>query len=88
MVKNWRNLMDWTGWKWRPSSYLLSLLMVRAYETACHAAEGSLPSSKSILRHFVKLVLSTENSRFVILCIKALEEGHTSFENKSFQQLY
>ena len=62
-IKHWRNCVDWGEWKWRPGSYLLSLLLVRAYENACFAAEGSLPSSKDILIRFVKLVESTQRPR-------------------------
>ena len=62
-IKHWRNTVDWDGWKCRPSSYLLSLLIVRAYENACLATEGNLPTSKDVLIRFVKLVQSTQSSR-------------------------
>ena len=63
VVKQWRNSVDWTGWKWRPTSYLLSLLVIRAYENACLVSEGTLPSHKSVLIKFVKLVQSTQHTK-------------------------
>uniref|UniRef100_H2XZL5 2'-5'-oligoadenylate synthetase 1 domain-containing protein n=1 Tax=Ciona intestinalis TaxID=7719 RepID=H2XZL5_CIOIN len=63
VVKYWRNAADWNEKRWRPSSYLLSLLLIRAYENACHIIEGSLPSNRTVLKCFVKLVLSTANSK-------------------------
>ena len=63
VVKFWRNAADWNERKWRPTSYLLALLLVRAYENACHVVEGSLPSNKTVMKSFVKLILSTGNPR-------------------------
>ncbi|XP_076822448.1 uncharacterized protein LOC143468872 isoform X1 [Clavelina lepadiformis] len=63
VIKFWRNAADWNERKWRPTSYLLALLLIRAYENACHVVEGSLPSNKTVMKSFVKLILSTGNPR-------------------------
>nr|XP_039274346.1 uncharacterized protein LOC120348292 [Styela clava] len=63
VVKNWRNTVDWIDAKWKPPSYLLALLLVRAYEIACHEVEGSLPSNRTVINSFVNLVLTSKNEK-------------------------
>jgi len=59
VVKQWRSWCDWKDDKWKPPSYLLSLLVIRAFENACHVIDGNSPDEKVIVRYFIKLVLST-----------------------------
>ena len=45
-------------------SYLLSLLVVRAYENATsRSMDGQLPTDRVVLGYFVKLVLSTAHHK-------------------------
>lgn len=60
VVKRWCSLVDWKDdSKCKPPNYLLCLLVIRAFENACHNTEGSLPSDKTVIKYFIKLVLST-----------------------------
>ncbi|XP_078595199.1 uncharacterized protein LOC144872674 isoform X4 [Branchiostoma floridae x Branchiostoma japonicum] len=57
MVKNWRNCVDWGEKKKRPNSYLLTLMVHKAYEEACRFTEsiGDTPLEEDILREFINL---------------------------------
>ncbi|XP_066284344.1 axoneme-associated protein mst101(2)-like isoform X2 [Branchiostoma lanceolatum] len=57
MVKNWRNCVDWGEKKKRPNSYLLTLMVHKAYEEACRFTEsiGDTPLEEDILREFINM---------------------------------
>ncbi|XP_019633309.1 PREDICTED: trichohyalin-like isoform X4 [Branchiostoma belcheri] len=57
MVKNWRNCVDWGEKKKRPNSYLLTLMVHKAYEEACRFTEdvNEAPMEEDILKEFINL---------------------------------
>jgi len=59
IVKQWRDSCDWKQTKWKPPSYLISLLVIRCHDSMMTHNSSSSNIRRSLLKNFVKLVLAT-----------------------------